>query len=97
MRAGRSAIHFAGTFGRSQAHAAEEWFEGNLDAGREGRNTTCAIQGNDLRLSTLEFIRQEARALAKTVVGEGYIHTDFTNPHFQHVARFGAFDGNRSG
>src|SRR5256712_2681638 len=84
-------------FRRSNAHAAEEGMQRDLDALGEMRDHPRFIQRDDFHARVGKVVGEEAAAGAESVVGVGYGEADFLDAHFEDVAGLGAFDGDRAG
>src|SRR5690242_5633819 len=54
---------------RSDADAAEEWMEWDVDVRREVRDVLALVERNDLRSRVLVVFRQPSTARAETIVG----------------------------
>ena len=95
--AGRGRIHPPECGRWCHAHAAEERRQLHLDTKAEFANHAFAVQGHDLDAGIREIIGEETRAIAERCVAVGDGQIDLPDPHFQRVAGFGAFDGDRPG
>ena len=93
---GRSGVEFAGGFGWRDAHAAEEWMQGNGDAGGEGGGHLFEVEGDGLGEAVGEVFGEET-VFAGSVASPGDVDVDFLNADFKDVAGFGLGDGDGAG
>jgi hypothetical protein len=79
------------------AHAAEEWVKGNVDAGGEVADHLCAVEQDEAGVAVREVVGEETAAGAEGVAGPRNVDVDFLDPDFEDIAWFGSVDGYRTG
>src|SRR6266852_5142224 len=83
---GRRAVDPAIGFRRRDAHAAEEWAQGELDRIGELGGHARAVEWNDLGSRRGKIVGQKTGTRTKAVVGERRSEFKFENPNFENVA-----------
>ena len=87
----RTAVNAARGGGRRNAHAAEEWPQGNLDSLVEDADHALTVETDQFGAVVREVVGQIALGGPEIVLCVGQVQVNFLNSHFEDVAGLGTF------